>query len=265
MGLAVHHPFVVGHYRFGQHILGLVVLAVLTAVHHHEPVVRQLRADGFLQVVGLRHHVCLLVGAKAEAAVGAGGHGSGVVFSVQAFPLCFLRECLLLKAGGAVVEDVHVPVVGVVGDGVVGVDPSAPQTHRLGPVVPGVDAAVVGRLIVHVGGLPGGGVTVGIADVPHGVRHAGRGVLRHPVGDAGGVNIGLVYIAVLLDGTIPALHGAVGAGGVLGEGVGPIAPLQPVFRRVVVDVFLAGGAGGQGNHPQHKGKRQEQCKEPFVV
>ena len=208
--------------------------------------------------MGLRHRVGGFGGAKAEAAVFCLGHGFDMPIAVQVFPSGFRGPGLLLKAAGAVVEDVHVPVVAVVAEGIVGVDPPAPQTHGFAPVVPGVDAAIVGRLVVHVGGVTGGGVAVRVADVPGGVGHTGGGVLRHPVGDAGGVDIGLGDAAVLLDGAVPALHGAIGAGSVLGEGVRSGTALQPVLRRVVIDIFLAGGAGGEGDHPQGQGQGQKQ-------
>ena len=250
MGLAVRHALVVGSHGFGQHVLGLTVAAVLAGVHHHEPVVGQLGADGLLQIVGLGDHLCVFGGAEAEAAVFPGGDGLGVAAAVQALPLCFHRQVLLVEVAGAVVEDVHIPVVLMAGAVHVGVETAALQAHGFVPVVAGVDAPGVGGLVGESPLSAVGPGAVGVLYVPGGVGDAVGGVLRHPVIHAGGVHKGFPLAAVLLDGAGVAVGGAVGDDGVDVECPLPARGVQPLLRWVVVDVLLGRGGPGEGEGSQ---------------
>ena len=250
MGLAVCHALVVGSHGLGQHVLGLAVAAVLAGVHHHKPVVGQLGADGLFQIVGFGDHLCVFGGAEAEAAVFPSGNGLGVAAVVQALPLCFHRQVLLVEVAGAVVEDVHVPVELIGHPSLVGVEAAAPQAHGLVPVVAGVNASGVGGLVGEGTLSAVGPGAVGVLHVPGGVGDAVGGVLRHPVVHVGSVHKGGFLTAVLLDGAVVAVGGAVGDDGVDVKGVFPPSGVQPLLRRVVVNVLLRRGGGGEGEGSQ---------------
>ena len=250
VGLAVRHALVVGCHGFGQHVLGLAIAAVLAGVHHHESVVRELGADGLFQIVSFGDHLCVFGGAEAEAAVFPSGNGLGVVAVVQALPFRFFRQVLLVEVAGAVVEDVHVPVELIGHPSLVGVEAAAPQAHGLVPVVAGVNASGVGGLVGEGTLSAVGPGAVGVLHVPGGVGDAVGGVLRHPVVHVGSVHKGGFLTAVLLDGAVVAVGGAVGDDGVYVKGVFPTSGVQPLLRRVVVNVLLRRGGGGEGEGSQ---------------
>lgn len=249
MGLAIRRAVVVRDHGLGRGVGIAGIFAQGTMLHLGKPSVGGLGQNLCFQVMPLQRGRCAVIGAVAEATVGAARGGLGMIPAVRVFIGHGLRQALS-KLGGAIVQPVHIFAVAVVRFSHVAVDGAAVLAHGLGEVI----AGVVG---IHAGGAVQNGAlahavhhcAVRIFDVAAHSRLAVAGVLRGTERLKAG---GLAALA--------AVKSLTGDNGIDIQLVCAVVGGQPMLGGVMVAVLLRGKSRGDQPHAEHN--RQQQGQRP---
>lgn len=155
MGLAVHHAVIVRDDGLGGDVFISAVLAQGTMLHDGKPAIGGLGQNICFQRVPLQHRGFFMVGAVAEAAVGAACGSLGMIPAVRVFIGHGFRQSLR-KLGGAIVQPVDIFPVAVVRFSHVAVDGAAVLADGLREMI----AGIVG---IHAGGaVPNGAFALAV-------------------------------------------------------------------------------------------------------
>ena len=244
--LTVHYTVVVSNNTLGSYILMVDIVAEGAALHQGKTTIGWLGQNLIVQHMALQNAGFLLVSAKAEAAVGAGLSGLGVIGAVGIFVgHDFIQS--FGELGSTVIQPIDILGVGIAGHAHVAVDGAAGFADGLCPVVAGIVGVHAGSAVQNSAGA--NAVQQRAIRVFHIAQHSGLAITsvlgntEHGEGSC-----------------LPALcagKGFMGNGGVGVQLIGAVHGRQPMLGGIVVVVLLRGeGRGGEQGQDHHKGQKQ---------